>query len=77
MVYIHKFLKIHSLKSISSSLHLIAASSVFLAAKVLYAPVTLEKAVYALFSIEKRLNPHISRIMLSKEREQAYRDMIE
>jgi hypothetical protein len=70
MVLIHKFFKIHSLVSVSSSL-LVATASVFLVAKVLYMPVTLEKAVLAFFSIEKRLNPsqHFKRTTLSRERE--------
>jgi len=67
----------HSLNLFTSSLPLIAASSVFLAAKVLYVPVSLEITVNAFFSIEKRLNPSLSRTTLSKDRELAYRDMIE
>jgi hypothetical protein len=77
MILIHKFFKIHSLKSVTSNL-LIAASCVFLTAKILYMPVILEKVVQAFFTIEKRLNPSVMmRATLSKERELHYRTLIE
>ena len=77
MVIIHKYFKIHSLQSVSSHL-LMSASCVFLVAKVLYMPLTLEKVIQAFFSIEKRLNPtHLMRATLSKDRENHYRDLIE
>ena len=79
MVLIHKYFKLHSLKSVSSSNQLlIAASCVFLVSKVLYMPISLEKAVEAFFSIEKRLNnKQLMRATLSKEREAHYREIIE
>jgi hypothetical protein len=77
MVLIHKFFKNQTLNSVTSLL-LVATTSVFIAAKVLYVPLTLEKVVQAFFHIEKRLNPsQLKRTVLSKEREAHYREMIE
>ena len=53
----HKYLKLVSLLKLSSALLFVAASGLFIAAKLLYVPVTLEKLVQALFTIEKRRNP--------------------
>lgn len=78
MVIIHKFIKQHSLVKLSSPVLFIATSSVFISAKVLYMPVTLEKAVQALFHIEKRRNPSMMmKASLSRERESHYREMLE
>jgi hypothetical protein len=78
MVINHKYFKHQSLVKLSSPLLFIAATSVFIAAKVLYMPVTLEKAVQALFSIEKRRNPtSMMKATLSKDRENHYRDQLE
>lgn len=80
MVINHKYFKIQSLVKLSSpsSRLFIAASSVFIAAKVLYMPVSLEKAVQALFHIEKRLNPaSMMKATLSKDRENHYREQLE
>jgi len=64
MIYLHKYYKQHSLinKLAPSSLYqstLIAASCVFLAAKVCYVPVTLDRTVKAFFDIEKKKTPKI------------------
>lgn len=78
MLIIHKYFKLHSFVNVSSNLLFISTSSVFIAAKVLYMPVTLEKVIQALFSIEKRRNPtQLMRATLSKDRENHYREMIE
>jgi hypothetical protein len=77
MVFIHKYFKVTSLLKITSLLY-IAASSVFISAKLLYVPVTLEKTVIALFNIEKRRNPTtMAKVTLSKDREKHYRDTLE
>lgn len=74
----HKYFKLTSLVKLSSSLLFIAAASVFISAKVLYMPVTLEKTVQALFHIEKSRNKtSMMRATLSKDRENHYRDMLE
>ena len=74
----HKYFKLCSLVKLSYPLLFIAASSVFISAKVLYMPVTLEKTVQALFHIEKRRNPTVMKsTSLSKDRENHYRDMLE
>ena len=61
MFYLHKFFKIHSLLYFSTtpsqSPLLIAASSVFLAAKVNYSPVSLHNLIKAYFLLEKKRNP--------------------
>lgn len=73
----HKYFKLTSLRNVSSLLFL-AASSVFITAKLLYAPVTLETTVKALFTIEKRRNPlTMARVTLSPDREKHYREMLE
>lgn len=78
MVIIHKFIKQQSLVKLSSPHLFIATASVFIAAKVLYMPVTLEKAVQALFHIEKLRNPtSMMKATLSKDRENHYREMLE
>lgn len=78
MVINHKYFKLTSLLNLSSPLLFIAASSVFITAKLLYVPVTLEKTVQALFSIEKRRNPTtMAKVTLSRDREKHYRDMLE
>lgn len=53
MIYIHKFFKINSLLRVSSP-NLIAASCVFLAAKVRYVPISLKSAAHAFFKLEIR-----------------------
>jgi hypothetical protein len=78
MLIIHKYFKFHSFVNVSSNLLFISTSSVFIAAKVLYMPVTLEKVIQALFNIEKRRNPAtLMRATLTKDRENHYREMIE
>jgi hypothetical protein len=78
MVIIHKYFKLKSLVNLSSPHLFIATSSVFISAKVLYMPVTLEKAVQALFHIEKRQNPaSMMKATLTKDRENHYRDKLE
>jgi hypothetical protein len=78
MVLIHKFFKAHSLTSFTSSLLPVSASCVFLAAKVLYVPLTLDKVVLAFFKLEKRLNREgLSNASLTHDRQLYYRAMIE
>lgn len=73
MIFLHKFFKLNSLLKIDSP-YIIAASCVFLAAKVRYMPITLNKAVEAFFEIEKRRNPsQLNRTILSEERQDHYR----
>ena len=55
MVYIHKYFKIKSLFNVQfSQLQFVAASCVFLAAKVLYTPFSLDKAAEVFFLLERR-----------------------
>lgn len=79
MVYIHKYFKFRSILKLSNSeLFFLAASCVFLAAKVLYTPFSLSKAAMAFFDIEKRRNPsQLARAQFSFEREQIYKRTIE
>jgi len=74
----HKYFKLVSLLNLSSPLLFVAASSFFIAAKLLYVPVTLEKLVHALFTVEKRRDPQtMSKVTLTKDREKHYREELE
>lgn len=78
MVIIHKFFRRRSLVNLSSPLLFIATSCVFISAKILYMPVTLEKTVHALFAIEKQRNKAaMMNTSLSKDRENYYRSSLE
>lgn len=82
MIYLHKYYKRHSL--LSSSLNytnppkIIAASCIFLAAKILYVPLSLKTIAQTFFSIEKKENAQLRYTnYLSIEREYYFRDMFE
>jgi hypothetical protein len=78
MVYLHMFFKKNSLLKVSSNIYIVAASCVFLSAKVRYTPVSLKKAVQVYFDIEKRRNPTLMmKTSLTQERELHYRDIFE
>lgn len=78
MVIIHKYFKIQSFNQLSFQPLFIATSSVFISAKILYMPFTLERAVQALFHIEKKRSPStMGKVTLTKDRESHYRDMLE
>jgi hypothetical protein len=84
MLYLHKHFYRHSLVSSAASPthtspYIIAASCVFLSAKVCYTPVSLKTVAEAYFNIEKKKNPskfmHIKQ--LSLDRELYYRELFE
>ncbi len=74
MVFLHRFFARESLAESRTNRDLVAAVSVFIAAKVRYCPFSLRRAVHAYFELEQaQKQPGTGRAAFNQAREDAYR----